>query len=214
MDDMLDPDDRDALARGSRRSPRRARGIRARSGRRRSRRAAAAWDRWPARAPSPAACARAASAAPASMLALRFRPVSSSTSTRARLAGALARRLRPKAAPTSTFSKVVMPANGCGIWKERRDAAMAALGAPAARVTSRAVEDDAARIGHHRAGDQVEQRRLAGAVRPDDAERLARVERQADVVGDLQGAVALADAVDGQDRQVRASSAHVKRRAT
>ena len=40
-----------------------------------------------------------------------------------------------------------------------------------------AVEADLAGIGREAAGDQVEQRRLAGAVRPDDAERLARRDR-------------------------------------
>ena len=46
-------------------------------------------------------------------------------------------------------------------------------------VTSRPLKRIAARASaRDRAGDQVEQRRLAGAVRPDDAERLALVERQ------------------------------------
>ena len=43
------------------------------------------------------------------------------------------------------------------------------------------------------AGDQVEQRRLAGAVRPDDAERLALGQLEGHRVGDLQSAEALGD---------------------
>ena len=42
-----------------------------------------------------------------------------------------------------------------------------------ARVMSRPSRRDRAGIGRKPAGDQVEQRGLAGAVRPDDAERLA-----------------------------------------
>jgi hypothetical protein len=44
--------------------------------------------------------------------------------------------------------------------------------------------------------DQVEQRGLAGAVRPDDAERLAARDVQADVVGDFERAVGFADALE------------------
>ena len=45
--------------------------------------------------------------------------------------------------------------------------------AAAARVTSRPSNTMRARVGQHGAGDEVEQRGLAGAVRPDDAQRLA-----------------------------------------
>src|SRR5450432_562895 len=45
-----------------------------------------------------------------------------------------------------------------------------------------AVQADFASIGREPAGDQVEQRRLAGAVRTDDAERLARRNRQIDMI--------------------------------
>ncbi|MOA33780.1 hypothetical protein D3C78_1551040 [compost metagenome] len=59
-------------------------------------------------------------------------------------------------------------------------------------------EMDVARICPHAAGDQVEQRALAGAVRPDDAERLARSKAQAHVLGHGERAVVLVQAVDGE----------------
>src|ERR1019366_10084991 len=51
----------------------------------------------------------------------------------------------------------------------------------------------AAALASHVAADQVEERRLAGAVRPEDAERLALGHRKRDVVDDLERAVRLAD---------------------
>ncbi len=65
-----------------------------------------------------------------------------------------------------------MLAKGCGIWNERADAG---AGARLRRIAGHvaAVEADVAGIGLQRAGDQVEERRLAGAVRADDAERRA-----------------------------------------
>src|SRR5690242_6325853 len=52
-------------------------------------------------------------------------------------------------------------------------------------------EDDASRIGRDGAGHDAEQSRLAGAVRPDDAERLAFVEHEVDAVRDHDRAKAL-----------------------
>ncbi|MNN93614.1 hypothetical protein D3C81_2120990 [compost metagenome] len=46
-------------------------------------------------------------------------------------------------------------------------------------------------VGRHAAGDQVEQRALAGAIGPDDAQRLTRRQGQAEIVGHLHRAVAL-----------------------
>src|SRR5262245_28549827 len=60
------------------------------------------------------------------------------------------------------------------VWRERRDVPP--------------VEADAARVGPYIAADQIEERRLAGAVGPDDPERLARCEREADAVGGSKGA--------------------------
>ena len=57
------------------------------------------------------------------------------------------------------------------------DAAAAAL-VGRQRRDVRSVEDDPAGIRRQAAGDQVEQRRLAGAVRPDHAERFALVQVQ------------------------------------
>ena len=63
----------------------------------------------------------------------------------------------------------VSPANGCRIWKVRAMPSAARLcgGAP---VMSAPIEDDAARARRAaKPGDQIEQRRLAGAVRADQA---------------------------------------------
>ena len=47
-----------------------------------------------------------------------------------------------------------------------------------------AVQRDRAGIGWKEAGNQIEQRRLAGAVRPDQSEDATLAHRQVDVVGD------------------------------
>ena len=83
------------------------------------------------------------------------------------------RRRGPKAAATSRFSNTVSFSKGCGIWNERPMPMRTALPSAAARVTSRPSKSIRAGVGAEVAGDQVEQRRLAGAVRADDAERLA-----------------------------------------
>ncbi|MCY1300659.1 hypothetical protein D9M70_502360 [compost metagenome] len=77
------------------------------------------------------------------------------------------------------------------------DAALAALEHRLAGHIG-AGEGDLAAIRGHTAGDQVEQRALARAVRADDAQRLARRQRQAHVVGDLHRAVALVQVVQFQ----------------
>ena len=56
----------------------------------------------------------------------------------------------------------------------------------------------AAGIRRHRAADDAEQRRLAGAVRSDDAERLALTEDEIDALGDNDGAEPLRDLVESQ----------------
>jgi len=61
-----------------------------------------------------------------------------------------------------------------------------------------AEELDAALIGRERAADQVEHRRLAGAVRPDEAEDLAGAELEADLVDGDEAAEAAGDAGDGE----------------
>jgi len=87
------------------------------------------------------------------------------------------------------------------------DAAAAASMRREARDVA-AVVFDATGVAAHVARDQVEQRRLAGAVRTEDAERLARFDRERDVVRDLHRAVGLADAVQAEQRHdVRSASA-------
>ena len=55
-------------------------------------------------------------------------------------------------------------------------------------------------LGHEHAGDHVEQRGLAGAVRPDDGEDLALGDREAHIVDREQAAEALADALHLEQR--------------
>src|SRR5262249_47430749 len=60
-------------------------------------------------------------------------------------------------------------------------------------------EDDAPGVGGNRAAGDAEQRGLAGAVRPDDAERLALGEREIERARDDHGAEALGDFFEGKD---------------
>ena len=60
-------------------------------------------------------------------------------------------------------------------------------------------EDDAPGIGLHRAAGDAEQRGLAGAVRSDDAERLALGEREVDLLRHHDGAEPLRDFFEGED---------------
>ena len=55
------------------------------------------------------------------------------------------------------------------------------------------VEANIALVGRVQTGDQVENRRLAGAIRPNQADNLARLNRQAQVVHHLQPAKMLVD---------------------
>ena len=104
----------------------------------------------------------------------------------------------PNAAATTRFSNTVMPPNGCGIWNER---AMPEMAAPLRRqcrdVAAR--EQHAPGIGPHRTGGDAEQRRLARAVRPDDAERLALGERKVDLFGHHDCAEAFGDFFERED---------------
>ena len=56
------------------------------------------------------------------------------------------------------------------------------------------LEEDPTLVGPIDAGDEIEQRSLAGAVRPDDAQRFAFVQRDAEVVDDLHTAEGLLEA--------------------
>ena len=108
-------------------------------------------------------------------------------------------------AATSRFSKTVSLPKGCGIWNVRPMPVGAAPHRRQARDVP-AAEADAAAVEREIAGDQVEQRRLAGAVRPDDAERLALVDVERDRVGDLEGAEALRQAFEFEDRHATSGS--------
>src|SRR5207302_6674875 len=59
-------------------------------------------------------------------------------------------------------------------------------------------EPHPARVGFGEAADQLEQRRLAGAVGPDEAHDLAWLHLEGDAVHRVHAAERLADAVDGQ----------------
>ena len=85
----------------------------------------------------------------------------------------------PNVLPTSTFSNTVKPSNGRGICAVRPMPRWHRTWAGKLGDVLPA-EDDAAAVGPQVAGDQVEQRRLARAVRPDDAESLTlgNVERE------------------------------------
>ena len=91
-----------------------------------------------------------------------------------------------------------------GVAREQGDdlvgARHAEMRAPAARHAGDvAVEQpDRAAVGRELAGDQVEQRGLAGAVRADDQPPLARLDGEVDAAGDAQAAERFAQAVDGE----------------
>ncbi len=61
-----------------------------------------------------------------------------------------------------------------------------------------AVEADDAAIGRNQPGDHVEDRGLAGAVRPEQADRLAGAQAQGRVVHHGAAAIALLQALDGE----------------
>jgi hypothetical protein len=69
---------------------------------------------------------------------------------------------------------------------QRREIAQRAVAQPVAHR---------ARVGRQQAGDQVQQRRLAGAGFADDRQRLALLEFEGDFAAGLDGAIALGKAV-------------------
>ena len=98
--------------------------------------------------------------------------------SRPRVRRSQARRLlrpAPAEAPTSTFSSTVIPTNGRGTWNARP---MPRRQRTAGRTRRHVGAAQRHRAGVLRdgAGQDVEQRRLPGAVRPDDADRLALVD--------------------------------------
>ena len=68
------------------------------------------------------------------------------------------------------------------------------------------VEPHRAGIGRDRAGDEVEERRLAGAVRADDPERLALLHVEVERVRHDERAVALGEAGEAEDRRHESGS--------
>src|ERR1700719_1453549 len=72
-----------------------------------------------------------------------------------------------------------------------------------------AAEDDGGRLGPERAGNAVDQRGLAGAIRADQAEALAGLDIDADIVERGEAAEALCQCIDPQQRKVcRAAGGH------
>ena len=135
------------------------------------RRAAAASDRSRARAPLRAACGRASVSDEASWSRLSNRSSRRSTSC-ARCARAPTRSGRCSSAPTITLSSTVSAGKRPHDLEGAADAAAADL-VRRQPVDALARERDVARVGREHAGDHVEQRGLAGAVRADHGEDLA-----------------------------------------
>jgi hypothetical protein len=68
-----------------------------------------------------------------------------------------------------------------------------------------AVEFDRAGVGSVDAGDGLHQRRLAGAIVTDEADHFARLDREVDAMQHVDGAKALADALQGEKGHTRDS---------
>src|SRR5207247_2343274 len=86
--------------------------------------------------------------------------------------------------------------------KRPRDPGPAVLVARQARDVA-AGEDDAPAVGPRAPADDVEQRRLARAIRADDPERITLGQRQADVLERSHGAERLRDAFELDERQLK-----------
>ena len=103
---------------------------------------------------------------------------------------------RPKQAPTVQFSSTVMAPSGCTIWCVRASpCARDAIGRHAGDVD--AAKHDTAGIRREDAVDEIEQRRLAGAVRADEAEDLVFGDGEAQILHRGETAEALAQVLDG-----------------
>ena len=81
------------------------------------------------------------------------------------------------------------------------DAQLAPVGGASGRDVATA-EIDGAGVRRERARQDVQQGGLAGAVRPDDADRLARGEREVDAVQHGECAETLANVNGGENRRV------------
>ena len=95
-----------------------------------------------------------------------------------------------RSSASSTQSSTVMVGNSAASWNERmRPRLRACLGLR--RVTSAPCEVDRARVGLCEPAEQLEQRRLAGTVRPDEPERLAGSQLEVHAVDGTHAAVLL-----------------------
>ena len=106
----------------------------------------------------------------------------------------------PNVEPTSTFSNTVSPSNGRGIC-DVRPMPMWQRTCAERRVTSTPSRVDRARVGPQVTGDQVEQRCLAGAVGPDDPDRVTLGDLERETVDDGQAAEPLGQSVDREQRR-------------
>ena len=210
---MLDEQDRQAEPRRAARGRSRSAGASPRGSCRRSaRRAAAAWARSPAPGRSPAGAGRRTAGSGRASGDRPSRPTRSSSSSARACASSSSRmidggrRIAPNqrplsrwCRPTSTFSSAVMLPNSRMFWNVRampRRTTSWGL----RPVSSVAVERDRALGRDVQAGDHVEERGLAGAVRPDEADDAAARDREVDVADGHQAAEPLGAA--GRDEQV------------
>ena len=134
---------------------------------------------WPARAPARVACGRAAAASRPGRWRGRAGRCRSRASTAASFgsrAGPSRRTARRTSRRGGRSRRPSCPPNGRGIWYVRPIPSRARTWAGTS-VTSRPSSEDPPAVGRQVAGDEVEHARLAGPVRADDAERLARSRR-------------------------------------
>ena len=153
------------------------------------------------------ACPRAGASPRATAHARRDRPA------RAPTARARSPRGRRRAAPdpqrtaaaastaSRTFSSTVRSGKTLEIWNVRPSPAASACAA-ASSVMSRAVELDPTRVGRFEPREQVEERRLAGPVRADDPEELARGHLEPDIGDDGCAADVEPEVAGPEDRRV------------
>ena len=173
---MLDPDDRHAARMDGADGGNQLTGIRPRSGHRRSRRAAAVSARVASARASSSRLRSAATGCPAGHWRLSMSPVSTRISAQRSATSASGRRRAEGSGDQQIFEHRQL-------LERLRDLECAPHARQAARHRRRvghlaADESDAAGIDGNIAGDQIEQRRLARAVRPDNAKRLAFAQRQ------------------------------------
>src|SRR6185503_944751 len=110
-------------------------------------------------------------------------------------------------APRHQVVEHAHPAEEGDVLEGPRDAELGHVGRRQPRAVA-PVEDDAALVGMVEAADNVQQRRLAGAVGPDDREDLPPAYLQADLAQRQQRAEADADRLDREQRRRRDRVTH------